>query len=188
MQTARYNRKSFGVDAVQVNSDNIYQVSDWCNGNVYVKAVERPRPEDYFKVTDEHLDFAVARGDGNVYVKNCKKNAKPGEYVRVTDENLRAVAAWYDGHVYVKPNKNIETVAYIKVPVRRPNNERQTQAFVGDWVLKSEQGFKVYGPKAFADSFESAGDGVEETSVGLSSETEVSDGVAEISVGFRGGY
>lgn len=129
MEIARYNRKSFGVDAVQVTNENIKEVAEWCGGAVYVKAVRTP-----------------------------------------------------------KDVEDVQTIAYVKVPVRRPNNERQTQAFPGDWVLKSEQGFKVYGPKAFADSFESAGDGVEETSVGLSSETEVSDGVAEISVGFRGGY
>ncbi len=43
---------------------------------------------------------------------------------------------------------------HISVPVKRPLNRRQTTAFVGDWVLKANKGFKVYTDKAFKENFE----------------------------------
>lgn len=43
---------------------------------------------------------------------------------------------------------------YIRVHVHRALNERQTKAFIGDWVLYAGTGFKVYSAKAFNNSFE----------------------------------
>lgn len=72
--------------------------------------------------------------------------------VRVTEENIDRVARWCKGEV----TKNSSGAKYIKVEVSRPLNERQTQAFVGDWVLSAGNGYKVYTNKAFEQSFDPA--------------------------------
>lgn len=73
--------------------------------------------------------------------------------VQVTAENLADVAKWADGDV-----RSDENAKYIHVRVHRPINDRQSKAYVGDWVLYAGTGFKVYTPKAFAQSFELAPD------------------------------
>ena len=79
--------------------------------------------------------------------------------VQVTAENIDAVAAWCQGDVRTfQTESNSEGVTrsqqYVKVRVYRPLNDRQTQAFIGDWILYAGTGFKVYTPKAFEKSFE----------------------------------
>jgi hypothetical protein len=75
---------------------------------------------------------------------------------QVTPENIADVAKWAGGEVRTGEND----VKYVKVKVHRPLDDKQTQAFVGDWVLSAPSGFKVYTAKAFANSFEAAGDEV----------------------------
>jgi hypothetical protein len=70
--------------------------------------------------------------------------------VRVSENNIEEVAEWCKGEVV---NNGTDPI-HIRVEVNRPLNERQTQAFVGDWVLFAGTGFKVYMPKAFDRSFE----------------------------------
>lgn len=72
--------------------------------------------------------------------------------VQVTESNIGEIAAWCDGEV----RSDSDDKKYVKVRVHRPLNPRQTQAFVGDWVLYAGTGFKVYTPKAFSASFEQA--------------------------------
>ena len=53
MQTTKYTRKSFDVDAVQVTAENMSEVADWCNGTIveneqgnYIKVkIHRPLSE-----------------------------------------------------------------------------------------------------------------------------------------------
>lgn len=71
--------------------------------------------------------------------------------VQVTPENIRQVAKWCRGQVKTAGRRGIQK--YIQVEVKRALNERQTKAYVGDWVLKAGTGFKVYTPKAFEESF-----------------------------------
>lgn len=73
--------------------------------------------------------------------------------VQVTEENFDKIAEWTGGTVtQAKQGK------YIKVAVQRFLYERQTQAFVGDWILYTKQGendsFKVYTDGAFRKSFD----------------------------------
>lgn len=70
--------------------------------------------------------------------------------VRVTAKNIDEVASWCGGDVRTSE----ENKKYVKVRVHRPLNDRQTMAFVGDWVLYAGTGFKVYTHKAFISSFE----------------------------------
>lgn len=72
------------------------------------------------------------------------------EAVQVTAENMEDVAKWCSGEL----RKQGEDESYIKVWVQRPLDERQTKAFIGDWVLYAGTGFKVYMTKAFEKSFE----------------------------------
>lgn len=90
IETQRYIKKPLYVDAIQVSSDNFYEIAEWCQGEVDI------------------------------------------EYDRS------------------------ETISrkYIKVRVHNPKNPRQTKAFVGDWLLYTERGYKVYTSKAFYASFD----------------------------------
>lgn len=76
--------------------------------------------------------------------------------VEVTSENIVDVAQWCGGEVRESEPKKPgqETQSFIKVPVKRPLNDRQTRAYPGDWILSAGTGFKVYTPKAFTSSFE----------------------------------
>lgn len=83
------------------------------------------------------------------------------EAVQVTAENLADVATWCRGEVRsdvigrTETELTVETGSpYVKVTVARALNEKQTKAFVGDWVLKAGTGFKVYTTKAFTKSFQ----------------------------------
>ena len=92
---------------------------------------------------------------------------KPEKYARkpfivdavpVTAENIHEVAKWCLGEV--RENRlngdDAEKALYVKVRVLRPLNERQTKAFIGDWILHAGTGFKVYTGKAFESTFDRA--------------------------------
>lgn len=70
------------------------------------------------------------------------------EAVQVTAENIDEVAQWCKGEVK-EQNGN----KYIKVEVARTLNEKQTMAFIGDWILFAGTGYKVYTAKAFGKHF-----------------------------------
>lgn len=77
--------------------------------------------------------------------------------VQVTTDNMTKVAKWCGGTI----NKRDDPPAdggrpYIKVNTVRPMRLRQTQAFVGDWVVKTGGGFKVYLNNAFGKAFKPA--------------------------------
>lgn len=76
--------------------------------------------------------------------------------VRITEENFEEIAAWCQGEIQqddvpvgTGPGKK-----FIKIRVHNPKNPRQTKAFVGDWLLYTERGYKVYTNKAFNSSFD----------------------------------
>lgn len=71
------------------------------------------------------------------------------EAVQITAENMAEVAKWCKGRVVDQGEKN----SYVKVQVYRPITRRQTQGFVGDWLVKTEKGFKVYVDRSFQNTF-----------------------------------
>jgi hypothetical protein len=82
----------------------------------------------------------------------------PVEAVEVTADNMREVANWCGGRVRTDRQhwSSRSGEKYVQVHVPRALNDRQTMAYVGDWVLYSgngPNGFKVYNPKAFETSF-----------------------------------
>lgn len=72
------------------------------------------------------------------------------EAMLVTNQNMPYVAKWCGGEIVdIEPG-----VVYILAPVLRPQNERQKMAFVGDWLVKAGEGFKVYTDRAFVKGFD----------------------------------
>lgn len=70
------------------------------------------------------------------------------EVVEVTEGNFDAVAEWVDGVVGREHGKD-----FIRVQVHNAQNDRQTKAFVGDFILQGKAGFKVFTKSAFETSF-----------------------------------
>lgn len=80
--------------------------------------------------------------------------------VQVTEANFLDIARWCFGEILnidetpIKDDDGIEpNKQYIHVRVHNPKNPRQTKAFVGDWILYTERGYKVYTTKAFQANF-----------------------------------
>jgi len=82
-------------------------------------------------------------------VKQYQRRSYEVDAVLVTEENLEAVAKWCGGDV----RTHVDKLKYIKVRAFRPMNERQSKAFVGDYVLYAGTGYKVYTANAFNSSF-----------------------------------
>lgn len=78
------------------------------------------------------------------------------EAVRVTAEDMKEIADWCGGKVVDRPNPRDKSQDqyYIKVDVERPQTEKQTMAFVGNWILKMGRGFKVYTDAGLRKTFE----------------------------------
>ena len=75
--------------------------------------------------------------------------------VRITGANFDEIAAWCQGEVQQdETSGKTPGKKYIKVRVHNPKNPRQTKAYVGDWLLYTERGYKVYTNKAFHASFD----------------------------------
>ncbi len=84
------------------------------------------------------------------------------DVVRITIENMAEVAQWCQGEIKNYANQpltgqdatNRSLERYIHVRVHNPKNVRQTKAFIDDYLLYTERGYKVYTEKAFKNSFE----------------------------------
>lgn len=94
------------------------------------------------------------------------------EAVRITAANFDEVVSWCQGEVDQEevPGKGT-TKKFIKIRVLNPSpkNARQTKAFIGDWILYTERGYKIYTHKAFIASFDEALENVEDTEEPLTS-------------------
>lgn len=83
--------------------------------------------------------------------------------VQITNENFAEIAAWCQGEVRANSTEELVSspginpgATHIRVRVHNPKNVRQTKAYVGDWILYTERGYKVYTQKAFRASFDPA--------------------------------
>ena len=76
------------------------------------------------------------------------------EAVRVNKSNMEEVAQWCGGVIVTQTTRESKTERFIHVDVVNPTSPRQEQAFVGDWVLKTDSMWKVYTNRAFLRSFE----------------------------------
>jgi len=102
--------------------------------------------------------------------------------IQVTEENMEEIAAWCQGDVRVveiaTPDAELGE-KYVHVRVHRPMSEKQTMAFVGDWVLYAGTGYKVYTPRAFENSFESSSNQLADGSVAMGDEVMTQDQVSK---------
>ncbi len=82
--------------------------------------------------------------------------------VQVTEENFTAMADWCQGKIKNASDGQDASgeinpaSCYIHVRVHSPRTPRQTRAFVGDWLLYTDRGYKVYNTAAFEESFDLA--------------------------------
>lgn len=83
------------------------------------------------------------------------------EGVQVTAENINEVAEWCGGDIRYRRNSKSPEDMYIRVNVTRPLNERQKRAYLGNWVLKSDRGWKVFTENAFHASFDEVKEGAD---------------------------
>jgi hypothetical protein len=74
------------------------------------------------------------------------------EAVQVTLENMQEISDWCSGEVIVE-KLGAKLIQYIKVEVTHAISERQKKAFIGDWVLKTNTGYKCYSKRAFPSNF-----------------------------------
>lgn len=77
--------------------------------------------------------------------------------VQVTQENFEELSLWCQGEIRNNDGSDdpeSPSGRYIHVRVHNPRGIRQTRAFVGDWILYTDQGYKIYTTRAFEGSFE----------------------------------
>lgn len=88
------------------------------------------------------------------------------EAIHITGHNIDEVSAWCDGTVQWEesPGNKGTGKKYIRVRVHNPMNPRQTKAFVGDWILYTEKGYKIYTNKAFLAAFDESPELVQDDS------------------------
>lgn len=80
------------------------------------------------------------------------------EAVQATADNFEEVARWCFGTIlnttdHSKAKALDPANQFISVRVNNPKTDRQSQAFVGDWILYTDRGYKVYTTKAFESNF-----------------------------------
>ena len=80
--------------------------------------------------------------------------------VQVTAENFEEISKWCQGEIVNNDGSEVDRVnpggQHIRVRVHNPKTPRQTKAFVGDWLLYTDRGYKIYTQKAFEASFDEA--------------------------------
>jgi hypothetical protein len=73
--------------------------------------------------------------------------------VQVTEENFEEIARWSYGTI-TSDNDDGTGKKFIHIRVHQPQSTRQQKAYVGDWVLYTDRGYKIYTEKAFQSNFD----------------------------------
>lgn len=113
-----------------------------------------------YNCTECHCQFATIT-EKDLKVETTKYVRKPFyvEAVQVTDLNIDEVAKWCGGEINKQPGGKefgaAQKFIFVKSAIN-PTTERQSKAFVNDWVLVQNRNFKVYTDKAFTRNFEIA--------------------------------
>lgn len=82
--------------------------------------------------------------------------------VRITNQNFEELASWCQGLIEYDENEDGSKKKFIRVRTHKPINPRQTKGFVGDWILYTEMGYKVYTHYAFRGGFVPVEQGADE--------------------------
>jgi len=103
---------------------------------------------------------------GNVQTVQYVRKPLYVEAVQVTNDNFLDVVEWAQGLVGVqgsepgteqKPAEGVDldpSQHYIRIRVHQPQSPSQTKAFVGDWILYTDKGYKIYKDRAFKANFD----------------------------------
>jgi len=93
-------------------------------------------------------------------VQKYARNPLTVEAVQVTEENVYEVAKWCGGDVVSHKMLIPDAVTgrpteqkRIVLDTLRPLYKKHTEAIPGDWILKSDHGFKIYADVAFTKGF-----------------------------------
>ena len=81
--------------------------------------------------------------------KAARRRTFDVEYVIVSEENIEEVADWSKGTI---GGEGVD--GYIRLQDKNAINQRQTKAFVGDYVVKYGKSFKSFTDSAFEKAFE----------------------------------
>lgn len=102
LKTAKYVRKPFAVEAVEVTPENIYEVAKWCKGKVKKTDLSRPGSDKYIKVdvnkplnerqTEAHYgDWVLSADQGRPGFKVYTPKAFLGSFELVVDHMMETV-------------------------------------------------------------------------------------------------
>lgn len=93
-----------------------------------------------------------------IATKKYLRKALVVDAVQVTAENFEAIATWCQSEIVNNDGTPVSRInpggQYIRVRVHSPKTPRQSKAYVGDWILYTEKGYKIYTQKAFEASFD----------------------------------
>lgn len=101
-------------------------------------------------------------------VRTTKYVRKPlyVDAVQVTKENFLDIVEWCQATVgangaelgtEIRPAAGAEIdpeAHYLRIRVHNPRGQHQTKAVVGDWILYTDRGYKIYNEKAFEANFD----------------------------------
>ncbi len=90
---------------------------------------------------------------GNVKTKLFSRKPFFVRAKQMTPDNLAEIAEWCGGTLASKDVRGSK-IQYVTVPVIRPRNPREQEAYIGDWVVAAGTGFKVYSNRAFIRDFD----------------------------------
>ena len=91
----------------------------------------------------------------SLVLRKFYRKSFPVEAVQVTAENMEEVCEWAKGTIAF--DETDAKTRHIKIDVHQPLDDRQTRAYVTDWVLYAGRGFKIYRDGAFNKSFDEEG-------------------------------
>jgi hypothetical protein len=76
------------------------------------------------------------------------------EAVQINNENIYDIAKWCEGDLRTQRQSGKK---FIQLTVIGPKEPMQMRAAVGSWILKSDQGFKIFSDQAFKKGWEKIG-------------------------------
>lgn len=89
-----------------------------------------------------------------VFIDVWVQKSKNYQAAQITEENIQAVAKWCGGRIFGVQDLEGPMRSYIKVPVMDGTRIRAVKAWVGDWVVWSEEEeFQHYHRTAFPEDF-----------------------------------
>lgn len=105
-------------------------------------------------------DHTYTMSNMNIELKKYVRNPLTVEAIQLTEANFLNVALWCGGRICdkhtEKPTDGIVDPdnQYISIKTHNPINQKQSRAVVGDWILYTARGYKIYPNRAFKANFQ----------------------------------